>query len=283
MDTPAVVLVAKRGRPAVEGVFESVVTSLREHGADVRREQRLARLPSTDEVVIAHQPLGPRPGLDGRRVLGQRVLDRAERLLVVDNLGLPVPGWARAEDDAAVARLEGRASAGLLHKADRSYKGMHVRLLVPGERPADVRPGDVVMAVLDDDPTTYKAHVFGGAMISSHAYRSPPADRLPFPGGNFEYELFEPDDRMREVVTAIGRALLDFGAGYCAVDLMRAHGSWWVIEVNTGAVGLSSTWGGWPDRYAPAYAAALTAWLADGAPAPTLGEAQQRARVLGPP
>jgi len=271
--------VARRGTPTVERVFRDVVAAVRDLGVEIRRELALTVVPSDGEVVVAHQPVGPRPGLAEARVLGQRVLDRGERLLVVERLGLPVPPWAPAGDDAAVDRLSAGAGR-LLFKADRSYKGRHVRLLAPGERPTDVRPGDVVMTALEEDPITYKAHAFGATMISSHAYHSPPADQLPFPGGVYDYELFGPDPEMQDIVAAVGRAFLGYGAGYCAADLMRQDGRWWVIEVNTGAVGLSSTWGRWPDRYAAAYTEALTAWLAEGAPAPSLGQAEQRAREL---
>jgi len=88
---------------------------------------------------------------------------------------------------------------------------------------------------------------------------------------------------MGAIATTLGRALLRLGAGYCAVDLMRHAGRWWIIEVNTGSVGLSSTWGGWPEHYAAAYARALLAWLATGAPAPTLAEAKHRARRIDLP
>ena len=226
---------------------------------------------SPGSTVLVHDPVDDDRIPEGCRVFGQRTLDRRQRLLVAEQCGLPVPRWRSLERvDQVVELLDEWGVDQLLYKADRSYQRKGVLLARRGRivPRAIARPdADVFMVILDGDPHTLKIDVFLDQIIACRKTFTRSVFDRKFRSGFTAYSSLEPIPPIEPQLKALGRALLDYGAGLTSVDVMidRA-GRPWVIELNTCSVGREATWRRWPDLYLEGYIEGLARWVRDGCP-----------------
>ena len=120
-------------------------------------------------ILLLHDPVSEDGIPNSCRTFGQRTMNRRERLLLAEQLGLRVPRWCsisdRSELDDVFDKLEAEH---FLYKADWSYSRGGVRLVTRRQSVALDRfdaGGDVFMHVLDGSPQTHKVDVFYSRVI----------------------------------------------------------------------------------------------------------------------
>lgn len=220
-------------------------------------------------ILILHDPVPPDYIPDDCRVLGQRTLNRRERLVLAEQCGLPVPGWRsiRTPDEIIDCMDQWNVEC-VLFKPDWSYGRKGIRVLrredVPGFTEFDP-DADVIMRIVDGDHHTYKYDVFFSGIIGCrHIFtRSVLFDPSFHRSFTQVSKLGSKFPVMKEMKT-LGRAAVDYGVGLFGIDIMfdRAERPW-VIELNTSSVGRDATWRHWPDVYIPGYADAIKQWVAE--------------------
>ena len=221
-------------------------------------------------ILLLHDPVQEEHIPDGCQVLGQRTLNRRERLVLAEKCGLSVPSWSSLESQVEIPDLMDKWNVDhLLYKADWSYsrKGIHVvnRDNVPtlGRFNADA---DIFMRIISGNHHTFKVDVFFDRIIGCRHLltRSILFDKRfhrSFSGASRLGDIPPMENEMR----ALGHAVMQHGVGLCGIDVMfDGNAKPWVIELNTSSVGREATWRHWPDTYITGYAEAIIHWVREG-------------------
>lgn len=244
---------------------------LRVEGIQARWCARVEEAPE-GSILLVHDPVNVDKIPEGCRLLGQRCLDRRERLVLAERCGLAVPRWcALSSPDDIPALFDQWNVEYLLYKADWSYSRQGIKLLSRQSwqpfnnfNPA----ADVFMEILDGKPDTYKVDFF---------YDQPIACRHLFTRSVFDrkfYKGFTQPSRLGDIppieegLKVLGKTLLHYGEGLSGADVMLDQtGRPWIIELNTSSVGREATWMRWPEAYLGAYAEGIRRWVDAGSPA----------------
>jgi hypothetical protein len=253
----------------VQSGLESLCSILRESGirADWCGQVDAA---ARGSILLLHDPIQEEDIPDACQVLGQRTLNRRERLVLAEKCGLSVPTWSSLESQGEVLDLMDKWNVDhLLYKADWSYsrKGVHVvtRDNVPtlGRFNSDA---DIFMRIVGGNHHTFKVDVFfdriigcrhlftRSVLLDKHFHRS-------FTGTSRLGEIPPLENEMK----ALGHAVMHHGVGLFGIDVMfDGDARPWVIELNTSSVGRDATWRHWPDTYVSGYAEAIKCWVREG-------------------
>ncbi len=264
---------------AVDTVLDAVIARLAAAGIDAGWSHALGARPGDRDVVITHESLPDPPR--HACVLGQRLLNRRQRLVVLAHAGVRVAPWAAPRDGRGVLALFDRWGADeILYKADWSWRRKGVVVVRRDATLGYDRTGDIFMRILDGDPTTYKAYLFRGTLIGASAYRTPAVHDAHFHHDPHPLTAFDPSPRLRALASRAGAALAAYGTGYVSVDFMRSRGRYFVIEANTAGVGIVGNWVERPRLFADRYAAGILAWLRTAGRPPSLASLERRCRAV---
>ncbi|WDE08032.1 hypothetical protein SG34_014725 [Thalassomonas viridans] len=225
-------------------------------------------------ILLLHDPVDEDKIPPGCRVLGQRCLNRRQRLVLAERCGLPVVSWTSVADIGDIPKLFDRWGVdAFLFKADWSYSRGGIKCLTRRDwqpfNPRRFNPdADVFMRILNGSPDTHKVDLFyDQAFACRHMHTRSVFDRKFYKGFYQRSELgFIPP--LEPALKRLGKALTLYGQGFSGVDFMYdAEGQPWVIELNTSSLGREGTWSRWPDVYLNGYLAGLKSWIRAGCPA----------------
>ncbi|WP_281557577.1 hypothetical protein [Thalassomonas sp. RHCl1] len=225
-------------------------------------------------ILLLHDPVDEDKIPPGCRVLGQRCLNRRQRLVLAERCGLPVVSWTSVADINDIPKLFDRwGTDAFLFKADWSYSRGGIKCLTRRDwqpfNPRRFNPdADVFMRILNGSPDTHKVDLFyDQAFACRHMHTRSVFDRKFYKGFYQRSELgFIPP--LESALAKLGKALTQYGQGFSGVDFMYdAQGQPWVIELNTSSLGREATWSRWGDVYLKGYLAGLTSWIKAGCPA----------------
>ncbi len=255
----------------VQRALSNLCTRLERLDIEARWFGRVEQAPQ-DTVLLLHDPVAENLIPAGCRVLGQRTLNRRQRLILAERCGLQVPRWCSLNSQDEIDSLFDRWGVEhILYKADWSYSRGGIKLLKRGKwtRFNKFNPGaDVFMQVLDGSPHTFKVDIFFDQVIACRKLLtrsvSDPKFYRSFTGVSLPGEIPPVEDALK----ALGRAVFDYSVGLTNVDIMfDSGGRPWVIELNTCSVGREATWRRWPDVYIAGYAQGVRRWVDAGCPA----------------
>ena len=175
-------------------------------------------------ILLLHDPVDQNTIPEGFQVLGQRTLNRRQRLVIAEKCGLSVPRWCSLEKQDDIALLfDEWDTAQFLYKADWSYSRGGIRLMTPNNLVwlNKFNPyGDVFMEVLGGCPHTFKVDVFFDRIIANRIlFTRSVFDRkfgMGFTGRSTLGEIPAIEPQLR----ALGREVFNYGVG-----LMNARGS----------------------------------------------------------
>ena len=222
---------------------------------------------ATADLLIAVEPIGDRPAFSDVRLLGQRTLNRFQRMELAVQSGVPVGSFGSPRDDDGLTALAGDWGDFAVLKYDWSSRRKGVFLWPLGaERktfPSDFRPGqDLFMEFLAEDAQTYKIDAFGGTIVGS--WILPTRSMLKYDWQMIENTAsydFVPPVALQRSIAEFSKNLLVHGVGYASFDLMRARDGFRLIEANTCGAS-TSAWNLDPRGYATRLAQGITHTLA---------------------
>ncbi len=248
-DKPHPVFVALRNTLAADGVTLTVDNMWSD------------AYPAAD-LIISADPLRDRPALHGARVLGQRTLNRFQRMEIAARNGGSVALFGSPENDDQLSTLARDWGDSCVLKYDWSSRrnGVFLWPLTTGRRafPSDFRPDcDLFMAFIEGDPLTYKVDAFCGTVLGSWIFptrsmRAPDWQITTAP----ELIAFDPPAQVHSAIQSVSEALVSYGVGYASYDLMQAKDGFKLIEINSCSVS-TEMWNHWPERYARSYSSAI--------------------------
>lgn len=245
--------------------------------AEWTRDRRTLR---STNIILAQHPLKLSRTFGHTCVLGQRLLNRRERMTLIDRLDIPAARWAAPRKQDVYALFD-QWGPRILYKADMSLKRRGVKLVHENNVHCildQYNPGsDVFSEFLQDDLKTYKVDLFLDKTIGCRVLHSPHPLDAGFLKVTHPMELVQLPDSVITDCKRIAYELLRYGAGYISIDFMRKGSEYVVIEVNTTDVGRLFTWPKWPDIYVRNYACGVVNWLLSGEHRPTLYESRENA------
>lgn len=220
-------------------------------------------------ILLLHDPVVERHIPEGCEVLGQRTLNRRERLVLAEQCGLPVPRWSSLEiQDEVIDLMDKWEVNHLLYKADRSYSRSGIRVMARGNFASLERfdpDADIFMQIISVNHHTFKVDMFFDQLIACRHLLTRSVFDKQF------YRSFTGVSRLGELppveneMSALGRAVMNYGAGLSGIDVMfDGGGNPWVIEVNTSSIGREATWRRWPKTYINGYAEGIKRWVREG-------------------
>jgi hypothetical protein len=277
----ALTIVADNDNPATNCLLDALVCRLRDRGLPASWVRVLPTAPIQDEVILCHDPIPHPCNPDHVCVLGQRLLNRRQRLVVLEAAGIPVVPWASPPSGPAVDALFDRwGVCSIIHKQDSSFRRRGVKLVRRAELTNYDASQDVLMRIVDEDPTTYKIDVFYRTVLGGRAYRTPPIGSPNFYDDELPSDAFEIPEPLARTASEAGRILANYGAGYVSLDFMKHRTEFAVIEANTAGVGITTMWTMSPQSYLERYEHAILDWLAQGGPRATLAAVSLRCREV---
>lgn len=242
---------------------------------------------SPGATLLVHDPVQEDRIPERCQVLGQRTLNRRQRLILAEQSGLPVPRWRSLERKGQIVPLLDEWGVDhVLYKADYSYMRKGIRLVTRGRVPDDIvnADADVFMAIVEGSPHTLKIDLFFDEIIACRKTFTRSVFDPKFRKSFTEFSSLGKIPPLLPQLRALGRALLYHGVGLTGVDVMiDREDEPWVIELNTCSVGREATWRRWPDLYIGGYVAGICRWVREDCPgrysnnvAPVTGQLSQR-------
>jgi hypothetical protein len=213
-------------------------------------------------LIIGFEPFEDRKQLLGARVLGQRTLNRFQRMEIAATTEALVAEFGSPRNDDELSALTRDWGPFCVLKYDWSLRRNGVFAWPLGDTrpafPSDFTPGcDLFMKFVDGDPKTYKVDAFCGTVLAgwilpTRSMREPDWQVIDVP----EMLEFDVPPDARACVEAVSEALIAQGVGYASYDLMRGPRGFHLIEANTCAVS-TAMWDVSPERYAANYLRAM--------------------------
>ena len=251
--------------PQFASVFCELDRTLRARGIRVEFSRRTPERCEDYWSVLLHEP---QPNLVPTRrssVLGQRTLNRRERLWLAEAIGLPVVPWSspRTSQDLLTLLTRWRRDVAVL-KLDSSPDRKGVSLLSTGDRlPDSYSPlSDVIMLYVDDDPMTVVVDVFFDQVVGTFVLDTPPIRAKSFRTADYAVGRITPTEEVIRIAAKLGPTLMRYGAGYVSVHLMKYEGRYAIVDINTSRPSPELAWPRWRSTYIGGYAHALTEWVA---------------------
>lgn len=237
-------------------------------------------------ILILHDPVEVGEIPKDCKVLGQRTLNRRERLVLAEQCGLPVVAWSAVDQLDEIPELFDRWQVDeILFKADWSYARCGVQMLTRRHwqpfSPRRFNPdADIFMRILNGRPDTYKVdHFYDHAFACRHMHTASVYRNFygPFSKSNSVAEL----PPLHAGYIQLGHAVMRHGVGFSGTDIMYDRNEEpWIIELNTCSLGREQTWMCWPGLYLHGYLQGLRNWIADGSPAEFCNDVSPFAREL---
>lgn len=201
---------------------------------------------------------------DEERVLGQRNLNRKERLELIGEMNTEIiPKWAspsNQEEFLAIAKEWGTDEMILKYDWSAGRKGVYLlsEALDNFSLPEKFNPdADIVMEHLSEDPYTYKVELLSGVVLNAWILKTTSIKDDNFNEYTPTPSLFTLPKETAEALKDISLKLLEYGIGYSSYDMMKKDGKLKLIEINTNSVGTNIAWRNFFDQYAKSYPKAI--------------------------
>ena len=225
-------------------------------------------------ILLLHDPEDADKIPAGCQVIGQRCLNRRQRLVLAEQCGLPVARWRSVEKVEQIRDIFNHWQVeSLLYKADWSYSRNGVKRLnlddwMPFNMARFNPQADVIMEILTGQPDTYKVDIFYDQVIACrHMHTRSVFDKRYYRSLDGYSELGQIPP-LHQGLTKLGKALFNYGQGFSGADVMfDQYNQPWIIELNTSSLGREGTWERWPETYLEGYLSGLRHWIGDGCPA----------------
>ena len=250
-------------RPAnPNNVYAEMVRRLRADGVNLTIDNSWSDSYASADLIIGADPISDRASLSDARILGQRTLNRFERLKIAAENSAPVAQFGSPANDEELTALSRTWGDSAVLKYDWSSRrnGVFLWSLGPDRKPfpSDFKVGvDLFMEFLTRYPLTYKIDAFGGTVLG--AWILPTRDMRESAWqivSDDNIYPFDPSAQLQHSVRIVSKELLRYGVGYASFDLMMRADRHVVIEINTSGVS-TGAWSDWPDRYAASYSDAI--------------------------
>lgn len=273
----------KASRP--HPVFVALKRRLASRGIELTIDPAWSDAYANADLLIAVEPIADPQIPTTARLLGQRTLNRLQRMEIAADNGIPAPRFVSpSRNDEFAEAVAGWGDVTVL-KYDWSARRNGVFLWPIGADailPPDFRPGcDLFMEFLGDDPATYKVDAFAGRILNGWIF---PTRSMRLPDWQViedpQFRTFEIPEELADQISAASTALLGYGVGYASFDLMYTDDGFRLIEVNSCGAS-TAPWNNWPDRYAEAYAEAIARLLQNRDAIPRYGALRDRAVGAG--
>ncbi len=273
----------KAARP--HPVFVELTRGLARHGIELTIDPAWSDSYASADLLIAVEPIVDRQIPASARLLGQRTLNRFQRMQIAAENGVPVAQFVSPGSNNEFARAVADWGEVAVLKYDWSARRNGVflwPLRVDKPPPPDFRPGcDLFMEFLGDDPATYKVDAFAGRILNGWIF--PTRSMLLADWQVIEqprFRAFEVPPDLADRLTAASTALLAYGVGYASFDLMRTDRGFRLIEVNSCGAS-TAPWNDWPDCYADAYCEAIAQVLEKRDAIPPYGKLRELVAQAG--
>jgi hypothetical protein len=222
-----------------------------------------------EAILLLHDPVDERNIPKSCKVYGQRTLNRRQRLVLAERLGLRVPRWCSLDSAEQLLDIfDNWRVDHFLYKADWSYSRSGVRLVTHDKLVALNRfdpSGDIFMEVLEGSPHTFKVDVFYDKVIGCRKLFTRSVFDQKFARSFTKTSELGERPAVEPELQHLGQNVFNYGVGLLNVDIMLdEHGREWVIELNTCSVGRDATWKRWPETYISGYAKGIMRWVDDG-------------------
>ncbi|MFT4927141.1 MAG: hypothetical protein ACI8WB_003247 [Phenylobacterium sp.] len=238
-------------------------------------------------ILLLHDPVDEDKIPPGCQVIGQRCLNRRERLVLAERCGLPVATWCALDNLAQIPLLFDRWEVdNLLFKADWSYSRGGIKRLTRDDHqpfcPDKFNPdGDIFMKILDGSPDTYKVDLFYDQPFACRHMHTRSVFDKKFYNGFYRWSQLGTMPPLEEGLKKLGKELFFYGQGFSGADVMYdKDNNPWIIELNTSSLGRENTWHRWPEQYLQGYLLGLRHWIKDGCPAEFCHGISPRAALL---
>ena len=267
-------------------VEQTIARNLADRGIEIKLCSRLDDSAFGADLVIAQYPLPEQRVPPSARILGQRVLDRKSSLLAAEQAGAPVARWASPNSNAHLRELSASWGHCAVVKYGWSTQRNGVFLwssdsdglnTLPDDFDPDI---DICMEFLGDDPTTYKVDLFCGSFLASWMLKTRSMRDADWHSVIQPITLFAAPSDTVERLKKMSLHMLQWGAGYMSVDLMRVANDLKIIEVNPCRVATMLTWSRWPQLYAMSYARGIEEALKIKHLIPRFGDVKPPARQI---
>jgi phenylacetate-CoA ligase len=274
-------------RPAnLNNVYVEMVRRLRNAGVSLTIDNSWSDSHASADLIIGADPISDRASLSDARILGQRTLNRFERLKIAAQNSAPVAQFGSPANDEELTALSRTWGDGAVLKYDWSSRrnGVFLWSLGPDRRPfpSDFNVEcDLFMEFLTRYPLTYKIDAFGGSILN--AWLLPTRDMRESAWqiiSDPNIYPFDPPAQLQDSIRIVSKELLRYGVGYASFDLMMRANRHVIIEINTSGVG-TSAWSDWPDRYAASYSEAIIQTLSRLNAIPVYRELRDSAQRAG--
>src|ERR1700688_2514272 len=243
-------------------VFVEMQRRLSEAGVNLTIDHAWSDSYASSELIIGADPIPDRPCLSDAKILGQRTLNRYQRMEIAARIGASVAAFGSPANDEQLSALVRDWGEFCVLKYDWSARRNGVFSWPLGANrkkfPSDFRVGsDLFMQFLEEDPLTYKIDTFCGNILGGWIFptRSMRLADWQVVDDRSNYD-FDPPIPLRASIQAVSEELVAHGVGYASFDLMRVENDFHIIEVNTCSVG-TTAWNDWPERYAETYSDAI--------------------------
>ncbi len=198
------------------------------------------------------------------RVLGQRILNRKERLELIGEMNSEIiPKWVSPttqEEFLAVAKKWNTKEVILKYDWSAGRRGVYClsEALENFVLPEKFDPNaDIIMEHLEEDPYTYKVELLSGVVLNAWVLKTTNIKDENFNEYTPQPSLFKLPKETADALKEISLKLLEYGIGYSSYDMMKQDGKLKLIEINTNSVGTNIAWSNFFDQYAANYPNAI--------------------------
>ena len=243
-------------------VFVALHNDLAAAGVALTVDNTWSEAYPTADLIISADPLRDHASLHQARVLGQRTLNRLQRMEIAARNGGSVASFGSPPDDDALSALARDWGDSCVLKYDWSSRRNGIFLWPLGSNrpafPSDFRPGcDLFMAFIDGDPLTYKLDAFCGTVLGSWIFPTRSMRDADWQIVTAPRMLaFDPPPQVQQAIQSVSEALVSYGVGYASYDLMQAADGFKLIEINSCSVS-TEMWNYWPEQYARSYSSGI--------------------------
>lgn len=245
-------------------MYNQLIKKLDESGIKLSVSIDSKALIEVNKVILLSDPINDKNFSEKHKVLGQRTLNRKERLEIAEKIDEElVVNWCAPQNNLELKEKVKRwRNEHIILKYDWSYGKRGVKavqinntsLLLP--KNFDSRK-DVIMEFLTEDPYTYKVDLLSGVILNSWILKTKSILDKEFLSFSPPPEIFELPVSLKRKLKKLSLTLLNYGAGYISVDLMKDKGNFKIIEINTCSVGRNISWSNFFNIYLKNYAIAI--------------------------
>lgn len=188
------------------------------------------------DLFITHSSLNTEELPSLIPILGIRIINRRERMLLAEKLNIPTVDWkSPRKPDDIYSLFHNWESETIVFKPDSSYDRKGVQLVCKSDLPLKEYDFlcDVFMRHVKDETDTFKIDCCYNSVVSARKLEIPPIGSPMFHKKNYKSCRIEIADEFKEIARLLGPPLSQLGSLYYSFDLMQFRKQYCVIEINT--------------------------------------------------